>query len=120
VTEPRSDDVERSVAWLLTAGTYTSIAFLAAGVVAMAAAGRSPLDMGPRFDLGRVAADIAALRPEGFLWLGVVLVLATPSARVATSLAAYLRLGDRPMAVVSVLILGVIALSVAVGIWSSG
>jgi uncharacterized membrane protein len=98
VTEPRGDDLERSVARLLSAGTYASIALLAAGVVAMAAAGRS---------------DLAALRPEGFVWLGIVLVVATPSARVATSLAGYLRRHDRPMAVVSILILCVIALSVA-------
>ena len=120
MTEPRTGDIERSVARLLTAGTYASIALLAGGVVAMLVAGRSPLEAAPRFDPGEVAADMATLRPEGFLWLGVVLVLATPAARVATSLVGYLRQGDRSMAVVSVLILAVIALSVAVGIGSSG
>jgi uncharacterized membrane protein len=118
VTGPRADDLERSVARLLSAGTYASIVLLAAGVVAMAAAGRSPLDAGPGFDLGRIAPDLAALRPEGFLWLGVLLILATPSARVATSLVGYVRRGDRSMAVVSILILCVIALSVAVAIGS--
>jgi uncharacterized membrane protein len=118
VTGPRTDDLERTVARLLSVGTYASIALLAAGVVAMAAAGRSPLDPGPGFEPGRIAPDIAALRPEGFLWLGVVLVLATPSARVATSLVGYVRRGDRPMAVVSILILCVIALSVAVAVGS--
>jgi uncharacterized membrane protein len=118
VTEPRAADLERSVARLLTIGTYASIALLVAGVVALAAGGRSPLDPGPGFDLGRIAPDLAALRPEGFLWLGVLLILATPSARVATSLVGYLRRGDRSMAVVSILILSVIALSVVVAIGS--
>jgi uncharacterized membrane protein len=116
VTEPRGDDLERTVARLLSVGTYASIALLTAGVVAMAAAGRSPLDPAPGFDLRRILPDLAALRPEGFVWLGIVLVVATPSARVATSLVGYLRRSDRPMAVVSILILCVIALSVAAAI----
>jgi uncharacterized membrane protein len=111
-------DLERSVARLLTVGTYASIAMLGAGVIAMIAAGRSPLDPAPRFDPARLLADLAALRPEGFLWLGIVLVVATPSARVATSLVGYLRRADLAMAVVSVLVLAVIALSVVAAIWS--
>jgi uncharacterized membrane protein len=118
VTQVPPADLERSVARLLTIGTYASIALLAAGVVAMVAAGRSPLDAAPRFDPARILGDLAALRPEGFLWLGIVLVVATPSARVATSLVGYLRRADRPMAVVSVLILFVIGLSVVAATWS--
>jgi uncharacterized membrane protein len=111
-------DIERSVARLLSVGTYASIALLAVGVVAMVAAGRSPLDAASRFDPGRLAADLVSLRPEGFLWLGIVLVVVTPSARVATSLVGYRRQGDRAMAVVSVLILAVIGLSVIAATWS--
>ena len=111
-------DIERSVARLLTVGTYASIALLAAGLIAMLAAGRSPLDTAPRFDLARILGDLVALRPEGFLWLGIVLVVATPSARVATSLVGYLRRGDRAMVVVSVLILAVIGLSVVAATWT--
>jgi uncharacterized membrane protein len=118
VTAPRPADLERSVARLLTVGTYASIALLVAGVVAMLAGGRSPLDTAPRFDPTRILGDLAALRPEGFLWLGIVLVVATPSARVATSLVGYLRRGDRAMAIVSVLILAVIGLSVVAATWS--
>ena len=118
VTTPPAADLERSVARLLTVGTYASIALLAAGVLAMVAAGLSPLDPAPRFDPPRLAADLVALRPEGFLWLGIVLVVATPSARVATSLVGYLRRPDRAMAVVSLLILAVIGLSVVAATWS--
>jgi uncharacterized membrane protein len=115
---PRPADLELSIARVLTVGTYASIALLVAGVAAMVVAGRSPLDHAPGFDPARIAGDIAALRPEGFLWLGIVLVVATPSARVAASLVGYLRRADRAMAVVSVLILVVIALSVAAATWS--
>jgi uncharacterized membrane protein len=111
-------NLERSVARLLTIGTYASIALLGSGVLAMVAAGRSPLDPAPRFDPRRLLDDLATLRPEGFLWLGIILVVATPSARVATSLVGYLRRADRAMAVVSVLILAVIGFSVVAAIWS--
>jgi uncharacterized membrane protein len=105
-------DLDRAIARLLTAGTYISVGLLAIGVALMAAAGRSPLAGGPAFDPNRLAADLAALRPEGFLWLGLIATIATPSARVAASFVGYLRRGERAMAGVSLLILGVIALSV--------
>ena len=118
MTTPPPADLERSVARLLTVGTYASIALLAAGVLGMVAAGRSALDAAPRFDVARLPEDLVTLRAEGFLWLGIVLVVATPSARVATSLVGYLRQADTAMAVVSVLILAVIGLSVVAAIWS--
>ncbi len=105
-------DLDGTIARLLTAGTYLAVVLIAIGVVLMAAAGRSPLEGGPAFDPSRLAADLVALRPEGFLWLGLIAAIATPSARVAASLVGYLRRGERTMAAVSFLILGVIALSV--------
>jgi len=107
-----NDHLDRSIARLLTAGTYLSVALLATGVVLMAVAGRSPLAGGPAFDPSRLAGDLVALRPEGFLWLGLIAAIATPSVRVAASLLGYLRRSERTMAAVSLLILGVIALSV--------
>jgi uncharacterized membrane protein len=115
-----TDDLDRTIARLLTVGTYVSIALLALGVGLMAAAGLSPLDGGPDFDPSRLAADLAALRPEGFLWLGLIAAIATPSARVAASFVGYLRRGERAMAGVSVLILGVIALSVLLATVTEG
>ncbi len=109
-------ELDLAIARLLTVGTYLSIALLALGVAAMVVTGTSPLDTAPGFDIGRMPADLVALRPEGFVWLGLVVVIATPSARVAASLVGYLRGGDRIMAAVAVLILGVIALSVILAI----
>jgi uncharacterized membrane protein len=106
-----SDGLDQAIARLLTTGTYLSIALLAIGVVLMAVAGLAPRG-GPAFDPARLVADLVALRPEGFLWLGLIAAIATPSARVAASLVGYLRRGERRMAAVSLLILGVIVLSV--------
>jgi uncharacterized membrane protein len=105
--------LERSIARLLTVGTWLSIALLAVGFVLMLAQGVSPLDPAPAFDLRSIPAHIAALDPLGFLWLGLIVVVATPSARVAAALLGYSRAGDRRMALVAVAVLVVIGLSVA-------
>jgi uncharacterized membrane protein len=106
-----SNGLDQAIARLLTAGTYLSVALLGIGVVLMAVAGLPPRG-GPAFDPTHLVADLVALRPEGFLWLGLIAAIATPSARVAASLVGYLRRGERRMAAVSLLILGVIVLSV--------
>jgi uncharacterized membrane protein len=92
---------------------------IVAGVVRLLADGRSPLDVAPTLDPGTLVGDVLALRPSGLLWLGVILVLATPPLRVATALVGYLRAGEREMAIVAVLILAVIALGVIAGIAGS-
>jgi len=107
--------LESSVSLVLKVGIYAAVVLIAIGVVLMVAEGRSPLDVAPVLDPGSLAADLAALRPSGFLWLGVLIVLATPPLRVATALIGYLRAGEREMAIVAVLILAVIALGVVAG-----
>jgi uncharacterized membrane protein len=111
VAEP-GDDLERSIARLLTYGTYASVALLAVGAVLMFAAGLDPLGGGPPFDPALIVDDVGHLRPAGFIWLGLVAVVGTPAARVVASLVGYLRRGERLMILVAVLILVVISLSV--------
>jgi uncharacterized membrane protein len=112
--EPASPSLERTIARLLTIGTYLSIGLLIVGVVLMAVSGIGPLSGGPAFDPATLVGDLAALRPAAFLWLGLIVVIATPSARVAVSGIGYARRGERAMTIVAGLILFVIVLSVAV------
>jgi uncharacterized membrane protein len=114
-TRPQAD-LDRSIARLLTVGTYGSVALLGVGVVLMLAAGIAPLAGGPRFELDLLVDDLVHLRPAGFLWLGIIAVIATPSARVVASLIAFARNGERRMAIVAALILAIIVLSVALGL----
>jgi uncharacterized membrane protein len=114
---PAERDLDRTVARLLSIGTYVSVALLAIGVLLMAPAGISPLDANARpVDLGRIPADLLARRPDGFLWLGLMAAIATPLGRVATSLVGYLRGGERRMAVIAAAILVVVAVAVTVGV----
>ena len=83
---PPAPTLEAVLARVLQAGTYLSMALIAIGTVLFLAGGGSPLDAGPPLDVGRIASDVLALRPAGFLWLGVLAVLATPMLRVLGAL----------------------------------
>ncbi|MCC6617560.1 MAG: DUF1634 domain-containing protein [Chloroflexi bacterium] len=105
-------ELERRVGRLITAMTRLSIGLLVIGLVLLALDGRDLLAGFEPLDLGRLSGDILAARPEPFLWLGLMVALGTPSARVAVSLVGYLRNADRLMVGVSVGILAVIATGV--------
>jgi uncharacterized membrane protein len=111
--------LESRIATILSAGTYISIALVAIGVGLMALQGIDPLAVGPRFDLGRIIGDVAALRPAGFLWLGILGVVATPATRVVASLVGYATAGERAMVLVAIAILAVIAAGVVTGVAAS-
>ena len=116
-----SADVEHVIARLLLGGTVAGIVLLAIGVALMVLNGISPVaETFPAFDPRTLLADLAAFRPEGFLWAGVVIVIATPIARVVGELVTYTVRGDRIMALVALAILVVIALSVAVALLVEG
>jgi uncharacterized membrane protein len=112
--------LERSIGRLLTGGSYAAIALLAAGFVLMIANGVGPLSSGPVFDIRALPGDLVSLRPTGLLWLGLIVVLATPAARVVASLVGYRRRGESRMALVAILILLVILLSVVTAIALEG
>jgi uncharacterized membrane protein len=111
-TGPRAD-LDRSIARLLTFGTFGSVALLAVGVVLMFASRIAPLAGGPPFQPELIGDDVLHLRPAGFMWLGLIGVVATPASRVLASLIGFARGGERSMAIVAAAILVVIALSVA-------
>ena len=104
---------ERAIGRLLIGVTYGSVALLLVGVLLLFAAGISPVAGGPAFDPARLIADLRGLRPEGFLWIGLVALIGGPAARVVVALIAYVRDEDWLMVGVSVGILVVIALAVA-------
>lgn len=105
-------DLDRSIARLLTFGTYVSVGLLGVGAILMFARGIAPLAGGPPFQLELIVDDIVHLRAAGFMWLGLLAAIATPAARVVAALVGFLRRGERTMAIVAVLILAVIGLSV--------
>lgn len=108
--------LERTVGLLLGAGSIVSVALLAIGIAGMVVAHVGPLDRPfPPFGLDRLPADLAALKPSGFLWLGLLAVILTPSMRVVASLLGFAVGGERRMAVVAAIVLATICLSAALG-----
>lgn len=105
-------DLDRSIARLLTYGTYVSVALLGVGVLVMFARRIAPLAGGPAFQPELVVDDVVHLRAAGFMWLGLIAIIATPTARVVAALIGFVRRGERTMALVAALILAVITLSV--------
>jgi uncharacterized membrane protein len=106
-------DFDRTIGRLLIAVTYVAALLLTIGVLLMVAGGISPLSGGPALDLSSLVADLASLQPAGFLWLGLLTVIATPLSRVAAAAIGFALVGDRRMVGVSIAILVVIAVSVA-------
>jgi uncharacterized membrane protein len=103
---------ERLIGRLLSLVTYAAVALLLIGVVFLIAAGVSPVSGGPGLDLARLPGNLLTLQPAGFLWLGLLAVIAAPIARVLVALAAYLRVRDWLMVGVSTAILLVIAIAI--------
>jgi Protein of unknown function (DUF1634). len=103
---------ERLIGRLLIGVTYISVVLLLVGVGLLIAAGISPLSGGPALDLGRLLSDLLRLDATGFLWLGLLAVIAAPITRVSVALVAYARDDDWLMVGVSAGILLVIAVAI--------
>ena len=119
-TRPRHepfDPTVEAVSRLLSRGTYLIIGLVALGTVMALAAGRRPLERpGPRFDGLELIYDLFSLRPEGFLWLGLALTVALPTARTATAFAGFLRRGERRASLVAGGVLVMLGLSIVVAL----
>jgi uncharacterized membrane protein len=111
-----ADSLEPALARVLQVGTYASMALIAIGVVLMLATGTSALAGGPPLVVGRIVPDIVAGKAEGFLWLGILGMVATPLLRVIGALVGFWRRGERRMVLVGFLVLVVVAIGVIVGL----
>ncbi len=118
MSEPRrgTREDERRIGRLLVIVTYVAVAFLSIGVGLMALRGIGPLDGGPPLDPGTVGGALTGLQPAGFLWLGLLAVVATPISRVVVAALGYARSGDRGMVAISLAILAVIAVGIGAGL----
>lgn len=113
---PAGRAIETRVARLLTAGTRLAIGLLAIGSLLLLAAGISPLAPDwPPLDLAAIPADIAALEPAGFLWLGLLATIATPLLRVGAATLGFAAAGERRMVGLGLAVLVIIALAVLAG-----
>jgi uncharacterized membrane protein len=109
--------IELRVARLLTLGTRLAIGLLAVGSLLLVTNGISPLAGNwPPLDVAAIPADIVALEPAGFLWLGLLATIATPLLRVGAATLGFAAAGERRMVALGIAVLLVIALAVVAGI----
>lgn len=113
---PNVRDLEATVGRVLMVATYLGVALIALGAILMVVQGVSPLDRAPSLAPADVFAGFVALRPEGPLAVGLVVLIASPTLRVVSSFIGYLEARERRMALVSLAILGVIVASVVLAL----
>jgi uncharacterized membrane protein len=111
-TAERALATERQIGRLLIGIAYLSVGLLVIGVSLLLLDGISPLSGGPALDLTVLAGQLTALDAAGFLWLGVLTVIATPVSRVLLAAVAYWRAGDWSMVGIALAILAVVAIGV--------
>ncbi|PYX94073.1 MAG: DUF1634 domain-containing protein [Acidobacteria bacterium] len=104
---------------LLRAGvTLSAIVVLAGGILYLVRYGHSPADYrvfrGEPTDLRHVSGivrDAAALHSRGIIQLGLLLLIATPIARVAFAVFAFAAEGDRMYVAFSLIVLAILMFS---------
>ena len=101
---------------VMIAMTYVAVAVLVVGVGLMIGAGISPLAGGPAFDPAVLVAQLTSWTPAGFLWLGLVIVIATPIVRVIGAAISYGARRDWMMVAIAIAILVVIVIGVAIAL----
>jgi uncharacterized membrane protein len=107
------DPVERTIHLVLLAGIAVSVALMAAGLALGLLKGAGiPRGVVPLADL---PGALRALSPAAFLSLGLIVLIATPFVRVAGSLIAFVREGDRRYVVITAVVLAVMCASVLLG-----
>jgi uncharacterized membrane protein len=105
--------LETAIARMLTIGTRVAVCLVLVGVVAMLARGIDPLTAAfGGFSLAAIPGDLIALRPEGFLWAGLLVVMSMPVGRVVVSGFGFFAAGNRRLALVSLLVVLVLIASV--------
>lgn len=108
--------LETALAHVLQFGTYISIGLIVVGSLLLIGGGTSPLAGAPGLSLEQLPSDLLAGRPAGFLWLGILGVIATPGLRVLRALVGFSRGGEPRMAAIALAVLVVIGAGVIVGV----
>ena len=113
-----AEALEAAIARLLIAGTWLAMGLVLVGVVLMLLTGVDPLSHGaiPPFDPAQIPAELLALQPAGFLWAGIVIIIALPIGRVVVAGLAFVAARDLRLALVSFLVLLVVLVSIGAAI----
>jgi uncharacterized membrane protein len=113
--------VEKVVILALRSGVVLSAAIICLGLAMLIAKGIFSNQIGsgatplPPRDLGALAAGLGAFDPGSVVTLGLVILIATPFARVAVSILAFALERDWRYVVITSIVLGILGASLALG-----
>lgn len=106
--------LDRMVSRVLAVGLAVAVVLMLTGaVVALVREGPS---LPSEVSVTEMPRSLAALEPEGFLTLGLLVLLATPIARVLTLVVGFARSKSRVFCYMSLAVLGILALSAYLGL----
>lgn len=105
--------ISRSASWLLLAGLLLAIALMITGAVLAAAGGGGPVAR--QSSVSGLPAALIRLEPGGFFDLGLLVLLATPIARVFVLLVGFSRSRAWPFVGISLAVMVILALSALLG-----
>ncbi|MCE5252801.1 MAG: DUF1634 domain-containing protein [Actinomycetia bacterium] len=106
--------LSRSLSWLLLAGLALAVTLMLTGAVL--ASLRTGRPVARESSLTELPRALAALEPEGFLDLGLLVLLATPIAKTAALLVGFARRRAWLFSVISLAVLVMLALSALLGV----
>lgn len=110
--------MRRIVSWVLLSGVLLAAALIAAGLLGSFVVGWRGSLIGlphahvPIGSFGDLAEGLAAVRPQAIAQLGLLVLVGTPIARVATSLVAFALERDRLYVVLTSIVLAILLASV--------
>jgi uncharacterized membrane protein len=97
------EDIHRGISHVLRGGLLVSVGVFVAGLAISALEGTS--FPSTTVEPERLLVDLVHLRPQALLTLGVLILILTPVARVAVSVVAVLKAGDRTYAAITAIVL---------------
>jgi uncharacterized membrane protein len=111
-------DINAVIGWILQGGVFTSAAVICAGLALLFV---HPEQLSNQqfltfpHTLGEVKDGLLALHPQAFIALGLLLLIATPVIRVATSIFAFAKEHDRCYVVITTVVLAILLISFLLG-----
>jgi uncharacterized membrane protein len=114
----RSPDMNVAIGWILQSGVLLSSAVICIGLVLLFV---HPEQLASQnvlafpHTVGEVKSGILALRPQAFITVGLLLLIATPVIRVAASIFAFALEHDRRYVVITTVVLAILLTSFLLG-----
>ena len=111
------NSIDARIARILAGGRASPWPSWRSGAFSWSSEGRRPWPDGwPPLDVASLPAGLVALEPAAYLWLGLIVTIATPLVRVAASTWSFGRAGESRMAALGAAVLVVIALAIVAGL----